>query len=107
MDSLAEEKKTGEEVSSAIGTMKAKHTEETNQHDESPKKTAVSVADAQIRVEAGKDGADGADLSSITSMMSTVMKAAQLNGGVEISNKTPNKTSNKSPSASRSSRKSQ
>lgn len=33
MDSLAEEKKTGEEVSSAIGTMKAKHTEETNQHD--------------------------------------------------------------------------
>ncbi|XP_027005181.2 ras-responsive element-binding protein 1 isoform X5 [Tachysurus fulvidraco] len=107
MDSLAEEKKTGEEVSSAIGTMKAKQTEETNQHDESPKKSAVSVADAQIRVEAGKDGADGADLSSITSMMSTVMKAAQLNGGVEISNKTPNKTSNKSPSASRSSRKSQ
>lgn len=71
----------------------------------SPRKSATSAADAQTRVEAGKEGADGADLSSITSMMSTVMKAAQLNGGVEVSNKTPSKT--KSPSASRQARKSQ
>lgn len=73
---------------------------------ESPRKSAVSVGDAQIRVEAGKEGTDGADLSSITSMMSTVMKAAQLNGGVEVSTKTT-KTSSKSPSASRYGRKSQ
>ncbi|XP_058246686.1 ras-responsive element-binding protein 1 isoform X2 [Hemibagrus wyckioides] len=107
MDSSTEEKKSGEEVSTAISTMKAKQTEETDQHTESQRKSAVSVADAQIRVEAGKEGADGADLSSITSMMSTVMKAAQLNGGVEVSNKTPTKTSSKSPSASRSGRKGQ
>lgn len=74
---------------------------------ESPRKSAVSVVEAQTRAEAGKEGADGADLSSITSMMSTVMKAAQLNGGVEVSNKTPTKTSSKSPSASRYTRKSQ
>ncbi|XP_053090042.1 ras-responsive element-binding protein 1 isoform X2 [Pangasianodon hypophthalmus] len=107
MDSSAEEKKMGEEVSSAIGTMEAEQTEETDHCAESPRKSVVSVADAQIRVEAGKEGADGADLSSITSMMSTVMKAAQLNGGVEVSNKTPTKTSSKSPSASRYTRKSQ
>lgn len=74
---------------------------------ESPKKMAASAADEQIRAEAEKEGADGADLSSITSMMSTVMKAAQLNGGVEVSNKTPTKTSSKSPSASRCAKKSQ
>lgn len=73
----------------------------------SPRKSAASVADAQIRAEKGKEGVDGADLSSITSMMSTVMKAAQLNGGVVVSNKTPAKTSSKSPSASRYARKSQ
>ncbi|XP_060778476.1 ras-responsive element-binding protein 1 isoform X3 [Neoarius graeffei] len=107
MESSAEEKKMREEVSSAIGTMEAEQTEETDQHTECPRKSAVSLGYAQIRVEAGKEGTDGADLSSITSMMSTVMKAAQLNGGVEVSTKPPNKTSSKSPSASRYSRKSQ
>lgn len=107
MESSAEEKKTREEVSSAIGTMEAEQTEETDRHAASPRKSAASVADAQIRAEKGKEGVDGADLSSITSMMSTVMKAAQLNGGVVVSNKTPAKTSSKSPSASRYARKSQ
>ncbi|KAF7708934.1 ras-responsive element-binding protein 1 isoform X1 [Silurus meridionalis] len=107
MDSSAEEKKMGEEVSSAIATMEDEQMEETDKHAESPRKTAASVADAQIRVEAGKEGAVGADLSSITSMMSTVMKAAQLNGGVEVPNKTPTKASSKSPSATRYARKSQ
>ncbi|KAF5905266.1 ras-responsive element-binding protein 1 isoform X3 [Clarias magur] len=104
MDSSGEERKTGEEVSSAIG---AEQTDETERHAESIRKSAASEPDAQARAEAGKEGADGADLSSITSMMSTVMKAAQLNGGVEVPNKTPTKTSSKSPSAARYARKSQ
>ncbi|KTG33440.1 hypothetical protein cypCar_00041299, partial [Cyprinus carpio] len=51
--------------------------------------------------------ADGVDLSSINSMMSTVMKAAQLNGSVDSAHTTPSKVSVKSPSTSRSGRKTQ
>lgn len=50
---------------------------------------------------------DGVDLSSINSMMSTVMKAAQLNGGVDSAPTTPNKVPVKSPGTNRSSRKNQ
>lgn len=50
---------------------------------------------------------DGVDLSSINSMMSTVMKAAQLNGGVDSAPTTPNKVSVKSPGTNRSGRKNQ
>ncbi|TSK16038.1 Ras-responsive element-binding protein 1 [Bagarius yarrelli] len=107
MDSSTEEKMMADDVSSAVSTMKTKQTEETNQNAESQDNSTMSVADAQSRVEPEKEGADGADLSPITSMMSTVMKAAQLNGGVEVSNKTPTKTSSKNPSATRYARKSQ
>lgn len=48
---------------------------------------------------------DGVDLSSINSMMSTVMKAAQLNGVVDSAHTTPNKVPVKSPSSNRSGRK--
>uniref|UniRef100_A0A8C1WN03 Uncharacterized protein n=1 Tax=Cyprinus carpio TaxID=7962 RepID=A0A8C1WN03_CYPCA len=48
---------------------------------------------------------DGVDLSSINSMMSTVMKAARLNGSVDSAHTTPSKVSVKSPSTSRSGRK--
>uniref|UniRef100_A0A673FT17 Uncharacterized protein n=1 Tax=Sinocyclocheilus rhinocerous TaxID=307959 RepID=A0A673FT17_9TELE len=50
---------------------------------------------------------DGVDLSSVNSMMSTVMKAAQLNGGVDSAHTTPSKASGKSPSTNRSGRKTQ
>ncbi|XP_057178185.1 ras-responsive element-binding protein 1 isoform X1 [Triplophysa rosa] len=51
------------------------------------------------------EASDGVDLSSINSMMSTVMKAAQLNGGVDSAPTTPNKVPVKSPVTNRSGRK--
>lgn len=51
--------------------------------------------------------ADGVDLSSINSMMNTVMKTPQLNGGVDSAHTTPNKVPVKSPSTNRSGRKTQ
>lgn len=60
----------------------------------------------QTETEEGMDGADFVDLSSINSMMTTVMKAGQLNG-VETPSTTPTKNPIKSPGASRNSRKNQ
>lgn len=51
--------------------------------------------------------ADGVDLSPINSMMSNVMNAAQLNGGVDSAHTTPNKVPVKSPGTNRSGRKTQ
>lgn len=53
------------------------------------------------------EAVDGVDLTSINSMMNTVMKAAQLNGGVDSAHSTPNKVPAKSPGTNRSGRKSQ
>uniref|UniRef100_A0A8C2C0N8 Ras-responsive element-binding protein 1 n=2 Tax=Cyprinus carpio TaxID=7962 RepID=A0A8C2C0N8_CYPCA len=61
----------------------------------------------QNRLDGEMEVADGVDLSSINSMMSTVMKAAQLNGSVDSAHTTPSKVSVKSPSTSRSGRKTQ
>ncbi|XP_036438530.1 ras-responsive element-binding protein 1 [Colossoma macropomum] len=119
MESSVEEKKTGEMLSSALGTKETKQKEETEKavpaqtrekHTESPRESEDSMAersDAQIREDRGIDGTDGVDLSSINSMMDTVMKAAQLNGGVEAASTTSTKTTIKSPSASRNARKNQ
>ncbi|XP_016347416.1 ras-responsive element-binding protein 1-like isoform X1 [Sinocyclocheilus anshuiensis] len=61
----------------------------------------------QNGVDGEMEEVDGVDLSSINSMMSTVMKAAQLNGGVDSAHTTPSKASGKSPSTNRSGRKTQ
>ncbi|XP_062847235.1 ras-responsive element-binding protein 1 [Trichomycterus rosablanca] len=104
MDSLMEDKKTKEEVSITKGAQKS---EEMEKHKESQRESEDRLQDGQIREDDEMEGSDGADLSSINSMMSNVMKAAQLNGEVEVPIKTPNKTSSKSPSATRYARKSQ
>uniref|UniRef100_A0A8C1WQC6 Ras-responsive element-binding protein 1 n=2 Tax=Cyprinus carpio TaxID=7962 RepID=A0A8C1WQC6_CYPCA len=59
----------------------------------------------QNGVDGEMEEVDGVDLSSINSMMSTVMKAARLNGSVDSAHTTPSKVSVKSPSTSRSGRK--
>ncbi|XP_059380241.1 ras-responsive element-binding protein 1-like isoform X1 [Carassius carassius] len=59
------------------------------------------------RLDGEMEVADGVDLSSIKSMMSTVMKAAQLNSSVDSAHTTPSKVSVKSPSTNRSGRKTQ
>uniref|UniRef100_A0A671LYL4 Ras-responsive element-binding protein 1-like n=1 Tax=Sinocyclocheilus anshuiensis TaxID=1608454 RepID=A0A671LYL4_9TELE len=61
----------------------------------------------QNRLDGEMEVADGVDLSSINSMMSTVMKAAQLNGSVDSAHTTPSKVSIKSLSTNRSGRKTQ
>ncbi|KAK7118013.1 hypothetical protein R3I94_021754 [Phoxinus phoxinus] len=59
----------------------------------------------QNRADGEMHVADGVDLSPINSMMSTVMKAAQLNNVVDSAHTTPNKVPVKSPSTNRSGRK--
>lgn len=105
MDSSVEEKRTGEEVSSTFGTKEAEQTEN-KKHNGSFKESEANVPEKQIQEGEAMENADGGDLSSINSMMSTVMKAAQLNGEVEGS-KTSAKSSSKSPSSGRYSRKNQ
>ncbi|XP_051737490.1 ras-responsive element-binding protein 1 isoform X2 [Ctenopharyngodon idella] len=61
----------------------------------------------QNRADGEMHVADGVDLSSINSMMNTVMKTPQLNGGVDSAHTTPNKVPVKSPSTNRSGRKTQ
>ncbi|XP_059390978.1 ras-responsive element-binding protein 1-like isoform X1 [Carassius carassius] len=75
---------------------------------------SVGVKEKANKWENGQNGVDGemeevegVDLSSINSMMSTVMKAARLNGGVDSAHTTPSKVSVKSPSTNRSGRKTQ
>ncbi|XP_072535454.1 ras-responsive element-binding protein 1 isoform X2 [Salminus brasiliensis] len=118
MESLVEEKRTGEVLSSILGTKESKQKEETERaaptqtqekHTESPRDSEDRMServDGQFRAVEGINGADGEDLSSINSMMSTVMKAT-LNGGVQTASNTPTKTPIKSPGTSRNARKNQ
>ncbi|XP_049336103.1 ras-responsive element-binding protein 1 isoform X2 [Astyanax mexicanus] len=120
MESLVEEKRPSEVLSSSLSTKETKQQqkEETEKailtptqekHTESPRDLEDRMSermDGQFTAEDGINGVDGEDLSSINSMMSTVMKAT-LNGGVQTASSTPTKTPNKSPGASRNGRKSQ
>ncbi|XP_030624717.1 ras-responsive element-binding protein 1 [Chanos chanos] len=118
MESSTEDKRAGCDVSTSLSGEEAEtteekdrptptqtqqeHTESPGESEESTEKKGKEQKGAEVRV-----GSDGVDLSSINSMMSTVMKAGQLNGGVDSASNTPTKTSIKSPSTNRTGRKSQ
>lgn len=76
-------------------------TETQTTHTEEERSDWEKGADVEMEV------ADGVDLSPINSMMSNVMNAAQLNGGVDSAHTTPNKVPVKSPGNNRSGRKTQ
>ncbi|XP_026869070.2 ras-responsive element-binding protein 1 isoform X1 [Electrophorus electricus] len=119
MDHTSEEKRAGEVLSSTPGAKATEQTDESEspaptqareRHAGSPVEHGDSMEErgsGPLREDAGAEGVDGVDLSSIKSMMSTVMKAAQLNGGVEVTSTTPTKAPVKSPGVSRYTRKNQ
>ncbi|XP_076827244.1 ras-responsive element-binding protein 1 isoform X2 [Brachyhypopomus gauderio] len=116
MDNLAEDKRAGEVLSSTLSAKEVEHTDESqspaptqarDRHAGSPTECGEGTGSRQVQQDTGVEGVDGVDLSSINSMMTTVMKAGQLNGAVEATPTAPTKGPVKSPGASRYARKSQ
>ncbi|XP_051538598.1 ras-responsive element-binding protein 1-like isoform X2 [Myxocyprinus asiaticus] len=119
MENLMEEMKTETANCTTTGEEEAEQSENRQSPAPTERQTMHTEGSAVIEEEGnewengqyGEDEemevADGVDLSSINSMMSTVMKAAQLNGGVASAHTTPTKVPVKSPSTNRSGRKNQ
>lgn len=113
MENSTEEMRTKLTTCTPTGEEEAEQSED--RQSPAPSVTQTTQTEGSAAVEEEKEwenGADeemevsdGVDLSSINSMMSTVMKAAQLNGGVDSTPTTPNKVPVKSPGTNRSGRK--
>ncbi|XP_030629121.1 ras-responsive element-binding protein 1 [Chanos chanos] len=68
----------------------------------------AKTGEKEQEVVSEKQAEEGEDLTSVNSMMTTVMSAGQINGGIDASSsKTPSKTPSKSPSVNRTGRRNQ